>query len=69
MFKGMTLHLERPICSCKEECLTWQTTLIGSLIVKCERCKSELRVPHKFFKADIVFDDPYPRKRRHLRLV
>lgn len=67
MFKGITIKLSEPICSCDEQSLQWgiATDSDGNcgLYILCKHCKTKLEVPHSKFTASWSLDKSYPGKK------
>ncbi|KKT82447.1 MAG: hypothetical protein UW79_C0006G0025 [Candidatus Yanofskybacteria bacterium GW2011_GWA2_44_9] len=64
MFKHISINLTEPICGCVHQDLSWNVLKDKdghvSLLVICEYCKIELRIPHAKLMAYFTLDKGYP---------
>lgn len=66
MFVDITINLDSPLCNCDEQKLKWNTSMEekSRLILWCETCKTELRIPREKFVAHFKLGKPYPGKKK-----
>lgn len=66
MFVDITINLDSPLCNCDEQKLKWNTSADDKarLILWCETCKTELRIPREKFVAHFKLAKPYPGKKK-----
>lgn len=83
MFKHVTIHLSGPICKCATENLSWGVhvdappavlsaaapTAAMALVVTCNTCRTQLKVPQPEFTATFALATPYTQPRGVLHLV
>jgi len=64
VFSRIQIQLTGPICDCDVQDLSWWISRDGDgrsgLVVECNGCGCELRIPNKRFKACFQLDKPYP---------
>lgn len=68
VFKKIQILLAHPICSCDEQNIDWSIWLdkdnYSGLKLRCKTCDTTLIIPNKKFVASIIFDQPYPGKKK-----
>lgn len=68
MFKDITINLTGPICSCREQALSWWPDKDEkgrpTLVLKCKTCATKLIVSNEKFIAGWSLDTPYPGKKK-----
>jgi hypothetical protein len=73
MFKRIVIHLEKPICDCKKEDLSWfinpAITSMLTLRVFCNHCRRSAEIFLDKLPADIILDKPYPESEESKLLV
>ena len=66
MLKEVEIRLTEPICKCETQDLAWGISDGEDghgLFIRCNTCKTELRIPYKAFKAYFNLDKKYPREK------
>jgi hypothetical protein len=68
VFKGITIRMDGPLCTClaDEVDLGWGLGFdrqgCSILVLSCANCGTELRVSHQKFVARFDLDRPYPKR-------